>query len=489
MRRFSFYVVFAFWIVHVLGTIKLPTPDQIEWNQVFHLDWHIVLFSFAASVVAGLGFGLAPAMEGTKTDVAPALKEGASTNLRCYRRFGLRNILVVYQVAGALMLLLITGFLVIGYSRAAIVTVGMDDSSLYLLSLDPARDGYSAQQAAAFFEKLPERLDALGVARGVALAAAPPLVFNITVTGSAKFTAPAASGGVERVLARATNPAIGAGYFATVGIPILRGREISERDQRVDPGKGGTLSAVLSESASRELFGDDDPLGRRIFYDTQSYEVIGLVPDVKSVMSPGTISAVYVPLTRRSFSHPPLTWTLIVRGAGSDALDRLRRALAELDPNLTILLNVRIVAAIARIADAFLHFGVVQYGSTGLFGLVLAAVGLAGVTAYSVARRRKEIGIRMALGARKDQVLRLVMREGMGLVAVGSVLGFGGAFGLSRALSSFTSQMATALQTGTNDPMLLAGAPLLLAGLAMLACYLPARKSTQIDPLVALREE
>ena len=123
-------------------------------------------------------FGSVLAMEGTKTDVAPALKEGASTNLRCYRRFGLRNILVVYQVAGALMLLLITGFLVIGYSRAAIVTVGMDDSSLYLLSLDPARDGYSAQQAAAFFEKLPERLDALGVARGVALAAAPPLVFR-----------------------------------------------------------------------------------------------------------------------------------------------------------------------------------------------------------------------------------------------------------------------------------------------------------------------
>jgi ABC-type antimicrobial peptide transport system permease subunit len=129
------------------------------------------------------------------------------------------------------------------------------------------------------------------------------------------------------------------------------------------------------------------------------------------------------------------------------------------------------------------------YGGIGLFGLVLSAIGLAGVTAYAVARRRREIGIRMALGARKGQVLRLVLREGTALIAVGTVLGFLGAVALAKTLSAVTSEFADAFKIGTNDPRLLVGAPLLLAGLAMLACYVPARRSAQIDPMKALREQ
>jgi putative ABC transport system permease protein len=129
------------------------------------------------------------------------------------------------------------------------------------------------------------------------------------------------------------------------------------------------------------------------------------------------------------------------------------------------------------------------YGGIGVFGLILAAIGLAGVTAYSVVRRRKEIGIRMALGSSKGQVLRLVLREGTALIAVGTVLGFLGAVVMVKALSSLTDIFVQAFQFGTSDPRLLIGAPLLLAGLAMLACYLPARRSAKIDPLTALREE
>ena len=130
-----------------------------------------------------------------------------------------------------------------------------------------------------------------------------------------------------------------------------------------------------------------------------------------------------------------------------------------------------------------------MYGGIGVFGLVLAAIGLAGVTAYAVARRRKEIGIRMALGARKAQVLRLVLREGAALVAVGTVLGFLGAIAMVKMLSALTSIFADAFNVATNDPRLLVGAPLLLAALAMLACYIPARRSAKIDPLKALRQE
>jgi putative ABC transport system permease protein len=129
------------------------------------------------------------------------------------------------------------------------------------------------------------------------------------------------------------------------------------------------------------------------------------------------------------------------------------------------------------------------YGAIGSFGLILAAIGLAGVTAYSVARRRKEVGIRMALGARQGQVLRLIMREGGTLVIVGSLFGFLGAFGASRMLGAMSSVFGPAFAAGSRDPRLIVGAPLLLAGLAMLACYVPARRSAKVDPLMALREE
>jgi ABC-type antimicrobial peptide transport system permease subunit len=138
---------------------------------------------------------------------------------------------------------------------------------------------------------------------------------------------------------------------------------------------------------------------------------------------------------------------------------------------------------------SYLRIAVSTYGAMGVFALVLACVGLAGVTSYSVARRRKEIGIRVALGAKKSQVLLLVLREGSALVGVGTVLGFAGAFAMSKVLSSILNQLAEAMNTSVGNVALVAGAPVLLAGLAMIACYLPARRSAKIDPLTALREE
>ncbi len=175
-------------------------------------------------------------------------------------------------------------------------------------------------------------------------------------------------------------------------------------------------------------------------------------------------------------------------GGLTDVMQGVRREVGAIDPNLAIF-NLRTLAEDVDQTTSYLRMSSVIYGGIGTFGLILAATGLAGVTAYSVARRRKEIGIRMALGARKGQVLRLVLREGGALVAIGSVLGLAAAFAISRGLSALTNVLGQAFGASVNDPRLIFGAPLLLAGLAMLACYLPARKSTQIDPLKALREE
>jgi ABC-type antimicrobial peptide transport system permease subunit len=196
---------------------------------------------------------------------------------------------------------------------------------------------------------------------------------------------------------------------------------------------------------------------------------------------------VYVPLSRRDFVHPPAGGiTIIVR---SDAgMSGIRNVIASIDPNLN-LFDVQTLSEYLEVSRSAMRSALRTYGGIGLFGLVLSAIGLAGVTGYAGAQRRREIGIRMALGARKGQVLRLVLREGTALITVGTVLGFVGAFAMARIFSALTSEFADAFSTGTNDLRLLVGAPLLLAVLAVIACYVPACRAVRIDPLKALRQE
>ncbi len=204
----------------------------------------------------------------------------------------------------------------------------------------------------------------------------------------------------------------------------------------------------------------------------------------------GAVPVAYLRLTKNEFAHPPLNGMIVMirSDRGLDGMEGVRAEMAVIDPNVAVF-NVRSLASQVGDSLAYLRMGEFIYGGIGLFGLILAAIGLAGVTAYSVARRRKEIGIRMALGARKGQVLRLVLREGGSLVIAGSVLGLLGAIALSRIATAFSSLFGPAFEAGAHDPRLIIGAPLLLAALAMLACYVPARRSAKIDPLVALREE
>jgi ABC-type antimicrobial peptide transport system permease subunit len=217
--------------------------------------------------------------------------------------------------------------------------------------------------------------------------------------------------------------------------------------------------------------------------------VVGVVPDLKDG-SGISLPIVYLPLTRRDFARPPAAGiTVVVRSdSGRDALTSIRSVFTSIDPNLN-LFDVQTLSEYLERSRYLMWSAVRTYGGIGLFGLVLSSIGLAGVTAYAVARRRREIGIRMALGARKGQVVRLVLREGTALIAIGTILGFLGAFAMSKTLSALTNEFADAFKIGTNDLRLLVGAPLLLAALAMLACYLPARTAARVDPLKALRQE
>jgi ABC-type antimicrobial peptide transport system permease subunit len=282
---------------------------------------------------------------------------------------------------------------------------------------------------------------------------------------------------------------VGAGYFAALSEPMLAGREFMELDQRGQADGSKTLPAILNESAARGFFGNGNAIGELVRDDKQLYEVVGVAHDLRNGIGVSR-SVIYIPLTRRNFARPPADgMTIMARpDAGMDALSGIRREISHIDPDLAVF-NVRTLSDYLDLRRSSTRFAVSTYGGIGVFGLLLAAIGLAGVTAYTVAQRRKEIGIRMALGASKGQALTLVLREGAALVSVGTVLGFLGAMALAKILSAMTNIFVESLKVGTDDPRLLIGAPLLLAALAMLACYLPARRATKIDPLKALREE
>jgi predicted permease len=476
---------FAYWLMSAATAMyrKFPTPMPVDLDV--RPDLTVLVFTFVLAVIAAVGFGLAPALAATKPDVGPALKEGAVTQLRGYRRFGLRNLLMVYQVAGSLMVLIITGFLVLGWSTRTRADATFDSSNLYLLSIDPVRDGYSPTQTAALFEKLRDRLQGAPAVESAAFTDVPP--GDVFALGTTTFTVPAAGGEPAKVVKSVKKDIVGANYFAALRVKVLEGREFSARDE--EDVSNAAQPAVISKIAAEEMFGSSDPIGRRIVCDNQAFDVAGVAPDLQgSSFGVKPPPAVFVPLTKRAYSRPPPGgMTLMVRaGAGNDAINEIRHEIAAIDPNLSVF-NVRTMTEYLDQSNDLIRWTSMVYGGIGVFGLILASVGLAGVTAYSVAQRRKEIGIRMALGARPGQVLRLVMKEGATLVIVGSALGFLGAWAIGRMLSALSPEMGQSLHA--KQPVLMIGAPLLLAGLAMLACYFPARRSTRVDPLTALRQE
>jgi predicted permease len=478
------------WALAIIAAhTRLPAGSPL--NPERSIDWHTAMFAFGLAVACGIGFSILPALQATKTDVAPALKQGTALQLSGHNRFGLRNLAMSAQVAGSLLLLLIAGFLVLGLMNGGNIQTNFNPRTMAFLFVDPVRDGYSPEKSQAFFEQLPDRLRSSPSITSFALAAQPPLMpsddpdFNLTVDD------PHASSPVQKSV---TKQIVGAGFFAVINEPLLAGREFDERDQRLNidptsPDVGQPLPLILNQKAAHSLFAGGNPIGKHLRGDRQAYEVVGIVPDMKDAggITPGLA---YLPLTRHDFAQPPSGGIVIVaRGhSAEDALGGVRSVVASMDPNLT-LFNVQTLSEYLELIRAAMRSALRTFGGIGLFGLILSAIGLAGVTGYAVAQRRKEIGIRMALGARKTQVLGLVLREGATLIAVGTVAGFLGAVALAKAMSAITTAFSNAFSLGVGDPRLLIGAPLLLAGLALLACYIPASRAMTIDPLKALRQE
>ncbi|HKE21370.1 MAG TPA: ABC transporter permease [Bryobacteraceae bacterium] len=470
-------------------------------------DGRCLLFTFVLTVLTGLAFGLVPALRATRTDLTPALKGGGAVRFSRYRRLNVRNVLVVLQITASLTLLLITGFMVLGYHRMTNVNVGFDAKNVFLVSLDPVRDGYSGSQAAAVLDRVLDRMEHLPFVTAATLTNHAPME-SLGYPAAVVSTAEPGNNG-ERTMHVARRFTVGRNYFETLGIGILAGRAFRKGDETKD-----RQPVILSETLAENLWPGQNPLGRRIdlgvdgppsfglgastgmrgkAQEAQQFEVVGVARNVRDGLESiqrSAYPALYLPLRQADYAQPQ--WhglSLMVRTQpGVDAMTAIRRELAAIDSRLTPFhartMEEQIDGIMGMVTAAS-----ATYASIGIFGLILASVGLAGVTAYSVARRGREIGIRLALGARRADVLGLVMGEGAVLVVAGTACGMAGAWAGMQGLSGIMVEVARVAGYSTSDPTLLIGGPLLLGALAMAACYVPARKSMRIDPAVTLRQE
>jgi len=485
------------WLMHLLSRLRLLHAMPVRFNV--EVDWRVLVFTIGLTALTGLVIGLLPAIQATSPELVLALKEGANFQLR-KRRISVRNLLVISQMAGSLTLLLVTGYIVFGMKYMMSGASGFDAGNTQLISVDPIRDGYSASQAEKFYPKLLNRVKASPGVVAITWTEAIPM------QPSGKMTFITDMKGSRRV-DQATKYVVGSDYFPIMGIRILRGRGFVKNDE-----KESARSIVVSEALAQTVWKDEDPVGRRLSlvnkndvtfglmggsaFDyrpsspDQSYLVVGVAADVLETPLAQPGPAVYLPMTEDDYAIPPFQGiTLATRTTpGLDAASIVRAQIAAIDANLTTF-NAETMNDWIEQVMFIVKIGLWSYGLMAVFGLILASVGLAGVTAYSVSSRVHEIGIRLALGARSGDILRMIMAEGTRLIVIGSCIGMAQAVLVMHVMAASMDPVAQTIQHSQSDLRIAAGALGILVMVGLSACYLPARRSARVDAVVALRQE
>ncbi|MBI4664610.1 MAG: ABC transporter permease [Verrucomicrobia bacterium] len=453
-----------------------PTGDiPIRYDERW--DWHVPVFTLVVSVLAGVVTGLAPALRATKLDVQTTLKEGGAAMLGTSRHF-LRNALVVSQVAISLFVLAAGGLFVRSLHQVAGMDLGFRKDHLLMASLDLNLQGYDDARGKRFCEQLIEQVKALPGVRSASLGQSVPFDYGFELSSVASEEKAGNKDNFGTTHCNRVDPE----YFRTMGTRLLRGRVFTEHDNESAP-----KVAVINTLMAERLWPGQDPLGKRFRCwnpEGELWQVIGVLPTARYVMiGEEPRPYFYTPLAQHYVS--PITlhvWTASDPAALSASV---RKVLSELDPHLPIY-NLRTMEEHLR-SSAFamlpLRMGATLAGVQGLLGLLLAVMGLYGVVSFVVGQRTREIGIRVALGARKLDIFRLVVRDGLRLTLIGIVIGLAAGLGISGILGKVLYGL-----TPAATPVLVVTV-LTLAIVALLACYVPARRATKVDPMVALRYE
>ncbi len=465
-------MLLAGWMIDLI--IGLKPPIDIPVTIELHLDWRVLVFSMIVSVITGLLFGLVPALQATKTDLVSGLKDVASQSGT--RRSWLRNSLVVAQIAVSLLLLVAAGLTLRTLQQLRAMNPGFNPQNALMMSFDLSLQGYKSDDGEQLRKQLLHRVESLPGVQSVSITDYMPLSMNYNSTGVLIEGQPQERGVNAPT---AMNADVGLKYFETIGTPLLTGRDLNEQDQ-----EGKTRSAVVNETFARRFFPSANPnenaIGKRFKTSPERdyWQIVGVAKDGKY----WNIGEEPRPFAWFPLGNQLAFNTMLVRTTvrPETLIGAIRNEIRAMDANLPVTdvktltehmnLSLFPARAVAALLAAF-----------GLLALTLAGVGIYGVMAYSVAQRTREVGIRMALGAQRSDVLRMMMRQGLTLAAIGIGIGLIGAVVLTRLLSGLLYGVSS------TDIVAFAGVSLLLGLVVLVACFIPASKAAKVDPMVALR--
>jgi putative ABC transport system permease protein len=470
-------------LIPTLGAEKIPRLQEIT------PDARVLGFTLATSLLTGVIFGLAPAFQAVKFDLHTSLKEGGRASASPKGRRRLRNALVVTEVALSLVLLAGAGLLIRSFWRLQQVDTGFKTEQLLTMRLFPPESNYPDDlRVAAFYEDLLRRVRSLPGVKDAAAATSVP------IGGRNAATVTQIEGGSSDVDFRrgAEFRVVSPGYFRTMGIRLLRGRFLEDSDQ-----EQARPVAVINETLARAYWPDEDPLGRRFRLldarpekaKTVFLTVVGVVADAKNnSLTEAAEKEAYVPMRQRTVAIAGIGYarqmTLAVRTSVEpmNLTNSIRQAVWAIDRNVPIT-DVRTMEQILATVTTQPRFNTILLGIFAAVALALAGVGIYGVLSYSVTQRTREIGIRIALGAGRGAVLWLVVSQGMLLALLGVAIGLAASLALTHLMAGLLFGVSA------TDPATFALIALLLTGVALVSCYVPARRATKVDPMVALRHE
>jgi predicted permease len=469
-------VFVAFWIIDLLLTFKPPIDFPLALDV--SVDWRVLLFSLAVSVAAGAIFGLAPALQATRPDVSRALKDTAAQGGAAKGR--LRSVLVVAQIAISLVVLIAAGLVVRTLQQLQTMNPGFDSRNGLEMSFDLGLQGYDDARGQQFYRQLTERLQTLPGVESAAITSYIPLSLNFN-SNNVFIEGKPAERGENAPLAMTAS--VGPNYFRTMRTTILQGREFTEQDQ-----EKSEAVAVVNETFVRrlmpELQNTAEAVGKRFSFkgaDGPFVRIVGVAEAGKYFnIAENPRPFVWTPMIQDYSS----SGILVVRTKGNPEplFAAVREQVQSLDPTLP-LFDVKTLTDHMKLALFPAKVAATVLGVFGFVALMLAAIGVYGITSYAVAQRTHEIGVRLALGAQLSDVLRLVLSHGLKLTIIGAAIGLLGAFLVTRAITGVLYGVSA------TDPITFGFVSVVLVGVALVACYVPARRATKVEPLIALRNE
>jgi predicted permease len=466
-------VALSLWATQALSAFRFPAPVPLDLN--FTVDWRVLLYTFALSAGTGLLFGMAPAWVAARPIVASALK-GEDMLARPGHRWTLRNVLVVSQIGMSLVLLCATGLFLRSLQSASRMEIGFRPRGILTMSVDPRVHGYTAERTAQFLTELRRRAASLPAVKSAACTDVVPLSLGNRSEQFSIEGRPGNGGAGLDVELYMASP----GYFETLGIPRIAGRDFATETA------AGPKVAIVNQAFVDRLFKNENSVGRRVTGGGVVYEIVGVVKNIKSRTLGEDLRPVLFRSLEQSIGGDPsfLGYSVLVRSSGPPGLlaEAVRREIHSLDPTLAVF-NAETMEEHLRNALFLPRLAGTLFGVFGAVGLVLAAVGLYSVMSYSVSRRTREIGIRLALGAQAGEVRRLVVRQGMLLTLIAVAAGLAAALAVARFSAAFLYGVQP------HDLVTFTVVPLFLACVAFLACWIPSRRAAGVDPLTALRHD